>query len=317
VGAGLAAFAVACLAGAAALLVDATADASLALASQRREKAPAAAGAEEARTAPGRRTAEGFETVAGDDWSSYASVEALKDAEYFWWFDDRDVYRFVELVPDPLFGRVLRITFPQNQGSPGSSPRMAKRLPAPLSDLWLRWKVRFTPGWTTHGPDPAGAADSYKLAFFTWDGPDGRGELQFSNGTDYITGVSVRDPTGGYYPFTETLLPGASASFGQVTTEWTDGEWWEYVIHYRVTAPEAARFQYWRRRLTERGRVQPGPWSYHGMEMRGWPVPRVAKVELGANKNKSNPRDLSLSWGPWEVVDGTRYPYPFGVPHAR
>ncbi|MFL5542483.1 MAG: hypothetical protein ACJ8J0_26085, partial [Longimicrobiaceae bacterium] len=257
----------------------------------------------------------GFETEAGDDWKAYASVEDLKAARYFWWFDPRDVYGYVELVPDATFGRALRITFPRNQGSPGSSPRMARRLPRALDDLWLRWKMRYEPGWTTSAPDPAGSADSYKIAFFTWDHADGRGELELSNGTDYVTGVGVQDGSGRYLDYAETLLPGADANFGRVTTEWSDGQWWELVIHYRRDA-RGAVFQYWRRRLTAGGRVSPAPWVYHGMRMQGPPGPRVAKVELGANKNKNNPRTMYLYWGPWEVVDGARFPDPFGMPGA-
>ncbi|HET6232064.1 MAG TPA: hypothetical protein VFE05_18465 [Longimicrobiaceae bacterium] len=256
-----------------------------------------------------------YRTVAGDDWKSYASREELRRSAYFWWFDARDVYGFVDLVPDATFGRALRITFPANAGSPGSSPRMAQKV-APLDDMWLRWKMRFEPGWTTSGPDPAGSADSYKLAFFQWEGFDGRGELQFSNGTDYVTGVGVQERGGAYLPYLEMPLPGSAPDFGRVTTEWTDGEWWEYAIHYRKTGERSAVFQYWRRRLTRGGRIDPGGWTYHGMEMRGSPTPRVAKVELGANKNKNNPRDLHLFWGPWEVVDGSRHPDPFALPNA-
>lgn len=257
----------------------------------------------------------GYATEAGDDWKGYASLEALKAARYFWWFDPRDVYGFVALVPDATFGRALRITFPQNAGAPGSSPRMAKGLPRPLDDLWLRWRMRYEPGWTTHGPDPAGSADSYKIAFFTWEGVGGRGELQLSNGTDYITGVGVQRPDGSYLPYAETRLPGADADFGRVTSEWSDGQWWEFVIHYRRDA-RGGVFQYWRRRLTASSRVQPGPWTYHGMRMDGPPGPRVARVELGANRNRNNPRTMYLYWGPWEVVDGDRFPDPFGVPFA-
>ncbi|HET7233939.1 MAG TPA: hypothetical protein VFJ16_28265 [Longimicrobium sp.] len=265
----------------------------------------------QARTLP----AGGYETVAGDDWRGYADREALKAAQYFWWFDPRDVYGFVDLVPDATFGRALRITFPRNTGSPGSSPRMARRLPHALDDLWLRWKMRYQPGWTTDGPDPAGSANSYKIAFLTWEGAGGRAEIELSNGTDYITGVGVQDGAGRYAAYGEVLLPGADANFGRVTTEWSDGQWWEFVIHYRRD-DRGAVVQYWRRRFTTGGRAGPGPWTYHGVRMRGPPGPRAAKVELGANKNKNNPQTMYLFWGPWEVVDGARYPDPFGVPGA-
>ena len=55
------------------------------------------------------------------------------------------------------------------------------------------------------------------------------------------------------------------------------------------------------------------PWTYIGIEVTGAPTPRAAEIMLGANKNKSNPSTMYIWWGPWEVVDGSRYPNPFGM----
>ncbi|HEU0053947.1 MAG TPA: hypothetical protein VFQ39_12265, partial [Longimicrobium sp.] len=259
-----------------------------------------------------------YTPVFSEDWHRYASKSQLQSAGLFWWFDNRNVYDYVDLVQDPTFGQVARITFPQNSGSQGSSPRIEKKLSAPIGDMWYRWKMRYTPGWTTVGPDPAGAANSYKVAFFTWEtGFSGRGELEFSNSTQYITGVGVQDGAGNYYRYTETLLPGSAADFGSESTEWQDGEWWEYVIHYKKTGANSAVYQYWRRRLTAGGKVAPGGWTYHGMSMSGSTTPRVAAVELGCNKNKNNPSTMYITWGPWEVVDGSKYPNPFAMPNAQ
>ncbi|MFL5542313.1 MAG: hypothetical protein ACJ8J0_25220 [Longimicrobiaceae bacterium] len=261
-----------------------------------------------------------YSAVVSEDWHGYASKTALRQAQYFWWFDSagRDVYNYVDLVQDPTFGQVARITFPQNSGSPGSSPRITRALPAPLGDLWYRWKMKYQPGWTTVGPDPSGSANSYKIAFFTWEtGFGSRGELELSNSTQYITGVGVQNAAGSYLQYTETLLPGSAASFGNVGTEWSDGEWWEYVVHYRKTGASSALYQYWRRRLTSGGSVAPGAWTYHGMSMSGSATPRVASVDLGCNKNKNNPSTMYIYWGKWEVVDGAAYPNPFAMPNAQ
>jgi hypothetical protein len=40
----------------------------------------------------------------------------------------------------------------------------------------------------------------------------------------------------------------------------------------------------------------------------------VAGITLGVNRNKSNPRTMHIDWGPWEVVDGSRFANPFGMP---
>ncbi|HET7233944.1 MAG TPA: hypothetical protein VFJ16_28290 [Longimicrobium sp.] len=262
----------------------------------------------------------GYRAVVSEDWHGYADRTALRQKQYFWWFDsaNRDVYSFVDLVQDPAFGQVARITFPQNSGSPGSSPRLTQPLPAPVGDLWYRWRMKFQPGWTTVGPDPAGSANSYKIAFFTWEtGFGSRGELELSNSTQYITGVGVQDAGGSYLRYTETLLPNSAPDFGSVGSEWSDGEWWEYVIHYKKTGPSSAVYQYWRRRLTSGGSVSPAAWSYHGMSMSGSTTPRVASIDLGCNKNKNNPSTMYIYWGKWEVVDGAQYPNPFSMPNAQ
>ena len=256
-----------------------------------------------------------YATVAGDDWKGYANKTALRAADYFWWFETGDVYQYVDLVSDPLFGQAVRITFPRSSSTVGPAVRLQKTLPAPLDKAWYRWRVRFTPGFTTVGPDPAGHANSYKMAFWTWESHNGRGHVEFTNTDQYNLGFGVQDrATGQYLNYTETPLPG-SQDFGRVTTEWTDGEWWEYVIYYEKTGPTSANQRHWRRRLTSGGRVVNNPWVFTGWSATGATTPRVAKVELGANKNKNNPTDMYLTWGPWEVVDGSRYPNPFGMPN--
>lgn len=256
-----------------------------------------------------------YPRVVGDDWLSYNSHSDLVKTKYFWWFDSRNVYDFVDVIDDPLWGRVARITFPANTGEPGSSPRLTKDLPAPLDVMWYRFRMKYAPGWTDAGPDPAGSANSYKIAFWTWSGFNGRGELQLTNTQDYGTGIGVAVGET-YQNYSEKLMPSSDPDFGQITTEWTDGEWWEFVIHYHRTGTQTAHYAYWRRRLTTGGKIAPGAWKFHGIEVAGANTPRVTNVELGCNKNKNNPMTMYIYWGPWEVVDGTRTSNPFGVPHA-
>lgn len=255
-----------------------------------------------------------YRRVVGDDWVSYRSKAELRNTNYFWWFPSGDVYEQVELVPDALFDQVVRIEFRENHGTDGQAPQLKKRF-APLDDMWYRWRMRFEPGWTTAGPDPAGHANSYKVAFWTWPENDGRGQLEISNTTQYITGLGVMKD-GAWQRYQEQLLPGSGPDFGRITTEWSDGEWWEYVVHYRRTSPTSAHNEYWRRRLTRAGEIAPGEWTYHGYAISGAPVPPVSAVQLGANKNKNNPVTMFIYWGPWEVVDGSRYRNPFKVPHG-
>ncbi|MFL5542312.1 MAG: hypothetical protein ACJ8J0_25215, partial [Longimicrobiaceae bacterium] len=259
----------------------------------------------------------GYTAVLGDDWKAYASKSQLQAAQYFWWVDaaGRNVYDFVDLVPDPTFGQVVRITFPQNSGSSGSSPRIAQDLPAPLDKVWYRFKVKFAPGWTSVGPDPAGWANSYKLAFLDWAGYNGRMEIEYSNSTDYITGAAVQTGSGTWINYNSSLVSGSAANFGRTTTEWSDGEWWEFVMYYNKTGPTTASSYYWRRRLTSGGQVQNNPWVLFGENLSGSATPQVSGIQLGINRNKNNPTTMYLYWGPWEVVDGARYANPFGMPN--
>ena len=39
----------------------------------------------------------------------------------------------------------------------------------------------------------------------------------------------------------------------------------------------------------------------------------IRAIDLGANKNKTNDSDMYLYWGPWEVVDGSKYPNPWSM----
>ena len=251
-----------------------------------------------------------YTPVIGADWRSFAGKDELKAADLFWWFRTGDVYQYVDLVPDATFGQVARITFQQSSET-GYAPKIDASLPRPLDDFWFRWRMRYSPGWTTVGPNPAGYANSYKVAFWLWDGYEGRGQVEISNTDEYVLGFGVNQ-NGTYLNYTETTLPG-SRSFGRVTTEWSDGEWWEFVVHYHKTGATTARQQWWRRRLTRGGATSPGAWTYIGVDASGAPTPRVRGITLGANKNKSNPSTMYIYWGPWEVVDGSRYPNPFGM----
>jgi hypothetical protein len=267
-------------------------------------------------TQPGNYT-----RVVGDDWRGYASKAQLQAADYFWWFSSHEqmfgsVYGYVDLVPDATFGQVVRITQPQQlSGSDGATPRLLKRLPAPMDRMWFRWRMKFSPGWTTVGPGPSGAANAYKIAFWTWANHDARGGLEFSNTNQYILGWSAKDRASGQtIQYSETTLPG-SQDFGSATTEWSDGEWYEFVVYYERTTATTGSQRWWRRRLTSNGQIVNNPWVFRGIGISGATLPQVGEVELGANKNKTTAQAQHIYWGPWEVVDGTKFPNPWGMPN--
>ena len=258
-------------------------------------------------------TTVGYTTVVGDDWKSYASKTDLRAADYFWWFRTEDVYNWVDLVPDATFGQVARITFQQSDET-GFAPRLSKEF-APMDRMWYRYRMKFSPGWTTVGPLPTGWANAYKVAFWLWEGYEGRGQVELSNTDEYVLGFRVSTSSGQSMGYTERQLAG-SQSWGHITTEWTDSEWWEYVILYEKTGATSARNHWWKRRLTSGGAIANNAWTYIGIEVTGATTPQVRGVELGANKNKSNPQTEYIYWGPWEVVDGTQYPNPWNMPNV-
>ena len=262
-------------------------------------------------TVTGSGGATPYATVQGDDWKGYASDADLRRAG-FWWFRAEDVHPYVHLAQDPVFGQVVRVTFQQSTDI-GWAPSLDRDFPQPLDRMWFRYRVRYQPGWTTVGPLPAGHANAYKEAFWLWEGYEGRGQIEISNTDEYILGFGV-NRNGTYLNYTERPLPG-STSFGRVTTEWTDNQWWEFVVYYEKTGASTARQHWWKRRLTEGGVLANNPWTYVGIEVSGAATPRVRGITLGANKNKSNPATMNLFWGPWEVVDGTRHPDPWGMPN--
>lgn len=254
--------------------------------------------------------------VIGNDWKAYKDTPELRAAKLFWWFDKtRDANEHVDIVPDATFGQVCRIMFPANDKGIGSAPRLATKLPQPLENVWLRVRVKWTPGWTTKAPDPPGHANAYKMLFWLWEGCEGRGQIEISNTTQYILECGWKRP-GEKIALEKKPLPG-SQNFGHVTTEWTDGEWYEFVIHFEKTSETSARQRWWRRRLTEKGVIADNAWVFTGIEIRADRVPRVRAVELGANKNKNNPETMHLAWGPWEVQDGSRVADPFGLEPNR
>ena len=254
-----------------------------------------------------------YSRIVGDDWKGYQSKAQLKAADQFWWFRSGDVWNEVDLVQDPTFGQVARIRFLQSTEADWA-PKLSASF-TPRDKIWYRWRMKYSPGWTTVGTTPAGYNNAYKVAFWLWDGYEGRGQVEIANTSEYVLGWRVSQPNGGAaLQYTQRELPG-SQSWGHVSTEFTDNQWWEYVIYYEKTGTNSARNHWWKRRLTNNGAIANNPWTYIGIEVTGATTPRVNGIMLGANKNRNNTSTAYIYWGPWEVVDGSQYRNPFGMPN--
>lgn len=260
----------------------------------------------------------GYTPVVAEDWRGYADSDALRRARRFGSNDSRrfEVDRWIALVPDATFGRVARITQPADPNptaNSGWTPQLSVQLPSLLDKVWVRVRVKFSPGWTTTGPYPLRAANSYKLIFLLWErGYNGRAEIEFSNTSEYILGI-------GGVACAERPLQALRKPFGHTTSEWTGGEWWEYVLYYERTGPTSQRMRWWRRQLTQGGVVANTGFTFFGLERTGCAraTPRVRVVQLGGNKNRTTPVDQFIYWGPFQIVDGSRYANPFNLPNVN
>jgi hypothetical protein len=86
---------------------------------------------------------------------------------------------------------------------------------------------------------------------------------------------------------------------------------------YKKTGANSAESGAWVRRLTTgAGTAQaPSPWRWvRRAHTFNAPIPRAVSVEFGGNKNHGNEFDQWILWGPYEIVDGTSFANPFGVP---
>ena len=232
-----------------------------------------------------------YTTLLGDDWRSYSSKTALST-----YYSSAELTN-VDLATDATYGQVVRLR--QNAGST-ASPRLSRKLPAPASRVWYRWRARYSPGYTLGG-------SVWTMGQLTWSGWTGASSLGFT-GTNHTLGFNVRNAsTGAYQQYAETLLAGSSNPFGGVGSAFTDGQWYEYVLLWEKTGTTTGRSHWWARKLG-------GAWTYYGISLSGATTPQVDAVSLGAgNLGRAPAATQYVFLGPWEVVDGTRFANPFGM----
>ncbi len=278
-----------------------------------------------------------FQAVVRDEWSHYATDADLKTA-YTGTGNPRKIWGSVDwtkvsLVPDPVFGKALRLTFQQQtpffdlttnpSGKPGAVMRMLIAFPQTMDAIWVRGRYKFDYdpavqpyGWIAKSPnDPSPYGGAYKLFFMHWESPYyERGSLVFNNGARldfqyYVNSLTMTS---------ETVLGGRGGQLNEAgAPEFTNREWYEFVYLHRKTGPTTSESGAWVRQLTTgAGTLQlPGPWRWvrrsHAFDA---PIPSAVSVEFGGNKNHGNEFDEWIIWGPYEIVDASRYANPFGVP---
>lgn len=248
---------------------------------------------------------------------------------------------FYDLVPDSVFGQVIRYN-----GGPHLNT-IATDMPGriavhgvnftPLTNVWVRQFVRFSTNFTTVGLAGGQNAASQKMMFLRYEssalrhawiiqGPRGMShETGADQGTSFEHGMLVwnnvrsmntqygvggwPDPDG--WPMFRSDVGPQGAPIGPGT-----GEWYEVVLHHKAVAERGEHTLAWRQ-YTVNGQVSPQPWSIvaeYEVFTPGQSWKRIMRYEMGVNRNRQWDETMYVYWGPYEVVDGSAFPSPWGLP---
>jgi len=175
-----------------------------------------------------------------------------------------------------------------------------------LGTMWLRAKIRMSPGFTTTGV-LTNSANAYKLLGFGWgNNLNGRGGVAVTNTTQYQVYWQANTSTG-------TPTTGMDFAIGgNVASEWSDGGWYDYILEYHITSPTTAVTRFW---MAKDGQAPVLRATSTSSAVAGYTLPRVGSVQLGLNFNQVRaPNQTQAVWyGQWEVVDGDQHADPFHV----
>ena len=191
-------------------------------------------------------------------------------------------------------------------GGIATTPTLHHVFPAgtSLTKMWLRAKIRFSPGYTTTGT-LTNSANAYKMLGWGWSGFNGRGSLEISNTNQYLLYWYVFNTSG------QTIAGGNDSPAGNISTEWSSGQWYDYIIEYEQTDSTDAVARVW---------FQPDGTTptLRAVTTGSGPVgtiPSVNSVFLGLNFNqvRTATQSQSVWYGEWEVIDGVQHPDPYGL----
>ena len=191
-------------------------------------------------------------------------------------------------------------------GGTAETPELWVDFPHTMTHIWLRTKIRFSPGFTTNGT-LSSSANAYKLLGFGFSNYDGSGRLEITNTNQYQIYWNAQSKSGG------ALVGGGNfGQAGDVTTEWSDGGWYEYILEVDFSQSTTGVTRIWMARDGQTPVLKATSSStMHG----GLAMPAINGIMLGMNFNQTRAafQSQALWWGEWEVVDGTQYSNPFRV----
>lgn len=254
--------------------------------------------------------------LLSDDFSHYASTAALQNQitvniggtgnwQTSLYSDGRNP-QLASIDPSVQYNGHATMKYTQPGGT-GSTPELWVALPHTVSTMWMRVKLRFSPGYTTVGT-LTNSSNAYKLLGWNLAGVDGSGRLEITNTNQYdlYWGAAVKNST-------TTAVPNSDPGGGPtVSTEWTDGSWYDYIIEYSVTGSTTGVARMW---LARDGQTPKLMMTRNRTAAAGYTMPQVAGICLGLNFNQQRTasQNQAVWYGQWEVVDGAAHPDPFGV----
>lgn len=190
-------------------------------------------------------------------------------------------------------------------GGQKNCPSLWANLPSAQDIIWFRTKIRFSPGFTTTGTTSGGNA--FKLLAWGHDTYDGSGRLEIANTTQYQLYWNIQAKNTG------TLVGGGQYAIdGNITSEWTDGGWYDYIIKVDRSKGTVASIAVW---MAKDGSAPVSKASTTEAMLNGSAMPHVVSVGFAIEFNQVRAANQTQAiWiGQWEVVSGSTYPDPYGL----
>lgn len=190
-------------------------------------------------------------------------------------------------------------------GGKKDCPALWANLPSAQDIIWFRTKIRFSPGFTTIGTATGGNA--FKLLAWGHDTYDGSGRLEIANTTQYQLYWNIQAKNTG------TLVGGGQYAIGgNITTEWTDGGWYDYIIKVDRSKGTSAQIAVW---MAKDGSTPVLKTSTTETMKDGSALPHLVSVGFAIEFNQVRAANQTQAiWiGQWEVVSGTTSLSPYGL----
>jgi hypothetical protein len=249
--------------------------------------------------------------VASDDFTKYASTADLLNnitsnaggsgSTVTALYHDGVDARLVELDKTVLYNGHPTMKYKQ-PGGVADTPKLGVYFSA-RRHIWYRFKVRFSPGFSTTGT-LTNSSNAYKLIAWGWGGPDGSGRIEITNTTQYQLYENVQSGP--------SLIGGGKYLMaGNITTEWTGGGWYDYIVEVDHTQPTGI-IRLWR---AKDGQTPVYQGQMQETMNNGSMMPPLTNISVGLNFNqiRAPGQTQAVWWGQWEVIDGTQHPNPYGV----